>query len=127
MKFKKILTILFKNTKNNIDILGRVYILKIRRFSATRGIVEYKFLILCLILNKENYGIFTNSRLGEKVIIYKNISTGNILSMAKGLGYLEDKLIEMFIKLSPAVSNYKNRKMVGFMNNFMIPDHLNVE
>ena len=47
--------------------------------------------------------------------------------MAKGLGYLEDKLIEMFIKLSPAVSNYKNRKMVGFMNNFMIPDHLNVE
>ena len=83
-------------------------------------------MILYLILNKENYGIFTNSRLGEKVIIYKNILQ-ETYCLWQRLSYLEDKLIEMFIKLSPAVSNYKNRKMVGFMNNFMIPDHLNVE
>jgi hypothetical protein len=64
----------------------------------------------------------------ERTSILKKVLTGNILSMAKGLGYWVDKPIETFIKLRPVEVNYKDKKMVGFkggfMVNFVIPDHL---
>ena len=50
------------------------------------------------------------------------------MSVAKAWAIERTNSLRCLNKLSPAVSNYKNRKMVGFMNNFMIPDlHLNVE
>ena len=90
--------------------------------------VEYKFLTPWLALNQDNYERFANSGIDERTDILKKILTGNILSMAKGLGYWVEEPIEVLIKLNPVKINYKNRKMIGFkggfMTNFMIPNHL---
>jgi len=70
-------------------------------------------------LNQANYEKFINSNSGERVEILKKILTGNILSMAKGLGYCVDKPIEVFVNLRPVQVNYKNRKMIGFKGEFI--------
>jgi hypothetical protein len=111
-----------------MSILEKGYVLKNKELGTAEGMVEYKFLTPWLALNQDNYGRFTNSGIEERTDILKKVLTGNILSMAKGLGYWVDKPIEVLIKLRPVEVNYKDRKMVGFkggfMTNFMIPDHL---
>jgi len=111
-----------------MSILEKGYVLKTRELKTTERMIEYRFLSPWLALNQENYEKFINSDSGERVEILKKILTGNILSMAKGLGYCVDKPIEMLIKMRPVKVNYKDRKMIGFkgefMTNFIIPDYL---
>ncbi|ODM24788.1 DNA repair protein [Clostridium sp. Bc-iso-3] len=111
-----------------MSILEKGYVLKTKELGTAEGMIEYKFLTPWLALNQENYERFANSGLDEKTDVLKKVLTGNILSMAKGLGYWVDKPIEVLIKLNPVEVNYKDRKMIGFkggfMTNFIIPDHL---
>ncbi|NLI57531.1 CRISPR-associated endonuclease Cas6 [Acetivibrio saccincola] len=111
-----------------MSILEKGYVLKTKEIGTAEGMVEYKFLTPWLALNQDNYERFANSGIDERTDILKKILTGNILSMAKGLGYWVEEPIEVLIKLNPVKINYKNRKMIGFkggfMTNFMIPNHL---
>ncbi|WP_037295137.1 CRISPR-associated endonuclease Cas6 [Acetivibrio thermocellus] len=111
-----------------MNILEKGYVLKTEELKTTERMIEYRFLSPWLALNQANYEKFINSNSGERVEILKKILTGNILSMAKGLGYCVDKPIEMLIKMRPVKVNYKDRKMIGFkgefMTNFIIPDYL---
>ena len=111
-----------------MSILEKGYVLKTKEIGTAEGMVEYKFLTPWLALNQDNYERFANSGIDERTDILKKILTGNILSMAKGLGYWVEEPIEVLIKLNPVKIYYNNRKMIGFkggfMTNFMIPNHL---
>lgn len=102
-----------------MSILEKGYVLKTKELGTAEGMIEYRFLTPWLALNQENYDRFVNSGLDKRTDILKKVLTGNILSMAKGLGYWVDKPIEVLIKLRPVEVNYKNRKMIGFKGGFM--------
>ena len=95
-----------------MSILEKGYVLKTKEIGTAEGMVEYKFLTPWLALNQDNYERFANSGIDERTDILKKILTGNILSMAKGLGYWVEEPIEVLIKLNPVKINYKNRKMI---------------
>lgn len=111
-----------------MDILEKGYVLKTREFGSAESLLEYKFITPWMALNQENHKIFVDSGMEERADILKKVLTGNILSMAKGLGYWVDKPIEVLVKLDPVRVKYKNRNMMGFkggfMTNFVIPDYL---
>lgn len=93
----------------------------------------YKFVSPWIGLNQNNYQKYamTGTR-ADKTAILKRSMTGNILSMAKGLGcWLEkDQQIKLDLQLKEKPVTLKGKTMIGFTGifktNFIIPDYLGI-
>lgn len=86
-----------------------------------------------LPLNEKNYGMYLSlDRVDDRLMLLKRILIGNILSMAKGIGWTVDKEIVLDIReiLAEKVITYKNVKLksfdVRFSSNVFIPNMLGV-
>lgn len=93
----------------------------------------YEFASPWIGLNQNNYPEYINLNTQDKKNrILKRTLTGNLLSMAKGLGlWLEkDQHVKLDLQLKEKPVNLKGKKMAGFTGifktNFMIPDYLGI-
>ena len=84
-----------------------------------------------LPLNQENYAKFMQmDSLADKYAMLENLLTGNILSMAKGLGIHFEKQVECKIVAmeEPRLITYKGVKMMAFdaefKSNVSLPDYI---
>lgn len=97
------------------------------RFGVVQNNIEYRFLSPWLALSSENYERYKLCRdWKERKNLINSIIAGNILSMAKGLGYVVDKKIFVHSLLNEEQAEYKGIKMLSFRGsfraNFEIPD-----
>lgn len=98
-------------------------------FGLNDAFVTFHFIKPWLALNEQNYHEYT--RTGNKRkrdIILKNILKGNLLSLAKSIGYVVDKQIEVTsLFLEEKECFLKRTPMLGFLGtfsvNFEIPDY----
>jgi hypothetical protein len=119
-----------------IELKGKTYcIIKKKlisedvRFGVTDSVIKYRFIKPWIALNEKNYSSYKQLRTQkERGDFLRNILIGNLLSIAKSLGYIvgheikatTDKLreTEIFLKGTP---------MLGFLGtfsvNFEIPDY----
>ena len=110
-------------------IFQREIIVKEQKFGVLDNFYKYEFLTPWLALNEKNYdkyrrfGTWTKRKeLLEKILI------GNIISMAKGLGYTVPESIKASIgNLKEIPTSLKGTPMLGFLGtysvNFEIPDY----
>ncbi len=99
------------------------------RFGLKDTFVTYHFVKPWLALNEQNYHEYIkegNKR--KRDIILKNIIKGNLLSLAKSIGYVVDKQIEVTsLFLEEKECFLKGTPMLGFLGtfsvNFEIPDY----
>ncbi|KUO53431.1 MAG: hypothetical protein APF76_09335 [Desulfitibacter sp. BRH_c19] len=101
-----------------------------RNFGLIDYYIEYKFVTPWLALNQKNNKTYDDASDMEKEEVLKRIIVGNIISLAKGLGYTIEKQIYTWINLKQCPVMFKNIKMRGFIGtfkvNFMIPDYLGI-
>lgn len=98
-------------------------------FGLNNTFVTYHFIKPWLALNKQNYHEYT--RTGNKRkrdLILKNILKGNLLSLAKSIGYVVDKQIEIKVLIfKERECILKGTPMLGFLGifsvNFDLPDY----
>lgn len=101
-------------------------------FTVTDGMVNTYTLHRWLALNSSNYAAYAEAKgLVEKVQRLERILTGNILSMASGLGVFVDVPINVQITDicgKPRVVNYKKVGMMAFdiefRSNVILPDFI---
>lgn len=85
-----------------------------------------------IALNQKNYQVFKNSNQDEQSLMLSKILTGNILSMAKYLGYTleHDQRIKTTLQIQQQTVTLKGNKVLGFTGyfktNFHLPDDLGV-
>ncbi|BBO82134.1 hypothetical protein DSCO28_27000 [Desulfosarcina ovata subsp. sediminis] len=90
----------------------------------------YEFVSPWIGLNQKNYLQYRDANKGEKQKILQSAFIGNILAMAKGVGYWLEKeqRLESELQVRECPVNLKGRTMKGFkgrvQTNFMIPDHM---
>ena len=107
--------------------------LETANFGFTEETYMYKLVSPWIGLNQTNHlnYVAAGSRT-EKATVLKRAMTGNILSMAKGLGCWLEKgqQIKLDLQLKEKPVTLKGKKMIGFSGifktNFMIPDHLGI-
>ena len=100
-------------------------------FSLSRCPVKYTFLTPWLALNEENYEKYKGMKSwGEKETLLKKILIGNIISVAKGVGYvIPDKIVVSRLKVFPTRTpvRLKGVGMTAFLGefavNFELPDY----
>ncbi len=96
--------------------------------STTNREYHYKFITPWLALNKNNFENFNNiSDWKERKVFLNRILTGNILSMAKGLGIIVDRRLYPKTRLDFTSTSYKSVRMLAFTGEFRvrfrIPDY----
>lgn len=113
----------------NYKITHKRLILTDGEFATAPHPVSYTFLTPWLALNEENYEKY--QRLGseeKRRELLKKVLVGNILSIAKSLGYTVEEKIQAEIKrIREAPTSLKGVPMLGFLGefavNFEIPDY----
>lgn len=121
---------------DHINLKGKRYsigqkliILENVSFGLKDTFVTYHFVKPWLALNEQNYHEYIkagNKRTRD--IILKNILRGNLLSLAKSIGYVVDKQVEIIsLFLEERECFLKGIPMLGFLGsfsvNFEIPDY----
>lgn len=96
-------------------------------FGISDTYLHYRFLMPWLALNQTNFNKYleiTNWR--EKKKFLNSIIIGNVISMCKGLGMIEENELFVHSKVDECRVNYKGMKVIGFTGefeiNFNIPD-----
>lgn len=89
---------------------------------------HYKFISPWMALNKNNFEKFEKiDNWKDRKVFLNRILTGNILSMAKGLGIIVDRRLYPKTKLDFTRANYKSVNMIAFTGEFRvrfrIPDY----
>ncbi|MCL0071136.1 hypothetical protein M1N41_00965 [Thermodesulfovibrionales bacterium] len=98
-------------------------------FGLTDFPCRYRFIKPWLALNERNYSFYKKLRNPKrKEDFLKDILTGNLLSIAKSLGYIVDQKIQVAaIKLHEQETFLKGTPMLGFLGtfsvNFEIPNY----
>lgn len=119
---------------NEIEINGKVFKVTQKiitteevEFGCNDAFHDYHFMKPWLALNEKNYRSFFRHAKSDQSQILEKILIGNILSLAKSIGYVvenELKISEPDFRLTEAY--LKGMKMVGIMGsfrmNFLIPD-----
>ncbi len=101
-------------------------------FGFTEKPVAYEFNSAWIGLNQKNYLQYRDANNGEKQKILQSALIGNILAMAKGVGYWLEKeqRLEAELQVCECPVNLKGRTMKGFrgrfQTNFVIPDFLGI-
>ena len=108
---------------------------RIRKYKVDFGDVEqeinYKFITPWLALNQKNIGSYLkcNDWKSRKAIL-RSVLIGNILSMAKGLGYTIKHQLNSTLHLKERKCVLKGNPMIGFIGtfsvNFSLPDHVGI-
>ena len=97
-------------------------------FGDCEDLVEYRFVTPWLALNQKNYQRFARGNKESNNELLKSILIGNILSLAKSLGYKIENRIYAKLRLTSSRVNFKNKSMITFVGsfvvNFHIPDYL---
>jgi len=99
------------------------------RFGESAGVHTYTFLTPWLALNEQNYQHYVCAGSGAaRRALLERILVGNILSLAKGLGYMVTAPIEAEIENYREVrTTLKGTPMLGFLGsfrvNFEIPEY----
>lgn len=96
--------------------------------STTNKEYHYKFITPWLALNKNNFERFNKIEgWKDRKVFLNRILTGNILSMAKGLGIIVDRRLYPKTRLDFTNADYKSVNMVAFTGEFRvrfrIPDY----
>ena len=99
-------------------------------FGDCDDLVEYRFITPWMALNQKNYKRFMRGSKESNDKLLKSTLTGNILSLAKSLGYKIKARIYVRPKLSISKVNFKSNSMITFRGNFIvnfhIPDYLGI-
>ncbi len=128
-----LIEILFQITEIDIkdkimDVMEKGYYVKTYNFCLLEKLREYKFITPWMALNQSNFDKYEKGSENQKIELLKKIITGNILSMAKSLGYRVEEQINVLTKLTPAYVKFKNKNMIAFkgsfLANFMLPDYI---
>ena len=97
------------------------------KFGCWDDFVEYKFVTPWMALNQKNYDRFINNSKENNDRLLESILVGNILSLAKSLGYRIETQIYTKQKLIKRKVSFKNKVMIAFYGsfsvNFEIPDY----
>lgn len=131
----KIVKHAFHNLKEiNLDgewqeIFGKGLEINTAHFNITHSPITYTFLTPWLALNEENYKRY--QRLGseeKRRELLSKVLVGNILSIAKSLGYtVKDEIRAEIKRIREAPTSLKGVPMLGFWGefavNFEIPDY----
>ncbi|MBP2132418.1 hypothetical protein J2128_000339 [Methanomicrobium sp. W14] len=120
---------------NELDLLGSRYEVTKRTIhersvdiDITPKPVSYRFLSPWLALNSKNYESYNKISDWKKRKEFLNkILTGNILSMAKGLGIVVENRLYVHSKIDSVQTRYKSVGMTGFTGefrvNFSLPEY----
>lgn len=98
---------------------------------AVRKPIQYHFLSPWLAFNKSNYARFHEIQdWKEKKEFLNRILTGNILSMAKGLGIVVERRLYVHSHVDRVATKYKGIGMTGFTGtfrvNFSLPEYCGI-
>ncbi len=99
----------------------------VEEFAPTNEPIEYQFLTPWLALNEENFRVYKNSQNPlERKWQLEKILTGNILSVAKSLGFtIGTRIHTSIVNYKPISVNVKNVRMAAFyckfLTNFSLP------
>ena len=89
--------------------------------STTNKEYHYKFITPWLALNKNNFERFNKIEgWKDRKVFLNRILTGNILSMAKGLGIIVDRRLYPKTRLDFTNADYKSVNMVAFTGEFRL-------
>lgn len=121
---------------DHVNMRGKKYFIRQKQiilenvsFGLNDTFVTYHFIKPWLALNEQNYHEYTKTGSKRKRdIILENILKGNMLSLAKSIGYIIDKQIEIkSLILQERECFLKGTTMLGFLGtfsvNFEIPDY----
>lgn len=94
----------------------------------THGMWQYRFVTPWLALNEKNYERYLKMESWpEKKDLINRILVGNVLSMAKGLGFVVDRRLRAATHLDEVPVIFKGIRMIGFVGefrvNFAIPEY----
>ena len=101
-------------------------------FGFTAKPASYEFNSPWIGLNQKNYLKYRNATKRDKNKILQSALIGNILAMAKGVGYWLEKeqRVEAKLQVRECPVNLKGRTMMGFngrfQTNFVIPDFVGI-
>ena len=113
----------------NYPVLQKQLTLENVRFGLSDTPIKFSFIKPWLALNEQNYHVYIRSgSQKKKEVILKNILKGNLLSLAKSIGYIVDKQIEVTsLTFEERECFLKGTPMLGFLGtfsvNFEIPDY----
>ena len=111
------------NSEVKIEVVDRL-------FGDCDDLVEYRFVTPWMALNQKNYERFMKGSKESNDKLLKSILIGNILSLAKSLGYEIKARVYVKPKLSISKANFKSNSMItfrgSFIVNFHIPDYLGI-
>jgi len=124
-------------TISNIDYLnlkGEKYLLTDKKlieqdvtFGVSKDMRFYRLFTPWLALDEESYKRYRGKNVGEKKKQLESILVGNIISMAKGLGYVIMDNLTVTIDVQEVKTSLKGTPMLGFLGtfsvNFEIPDY----
>lgn len=101
------------------------------QFGVQQENAEYAFISPWIALSAENYEKYRScNNWRERKEMLNSVLVGNILSMAKGLGYVAEKRIYAHSLLDPVSVDYKGVRMLAFTGrfrvNFAIPDFFGI-
>lgn len=82
--------------------------------------VRYRFLSPWFALSQENYRAYLALPPEEQPLLLQRILTGNILSMAKGLGLTVENRLQVTASLTPRASRFKTETVMGFVGEFSV-------
>ncbi|MDR0912819.1 MAG: hypothetical protein LBM96_09505 [Methanobrevibacter sp.] len=107
--------------KNSYCVNEKIIHEKEYEVAPTRDELHYKFVSPWLALNSKNNELFKNiNSWKDKKLFLNKILTGNILSMAKGLGIIVNRQIYPKTHLDERNVYYKSIAMKGFVGEFKI-------
>lgn len=88
--------------------------------------LPYRFLTPWFALNTENFRRYRQASVRGRNDMLHRILVGNILAMAKGLGFVVPEEIRAELDVSEKPITFKGQRMLGFLGtfrvNFLIPD-----
>ena len=114
---------------NDYQILQKQLVFKDIRFGITESAINYRFVKPWLALNEDNFDAYVKAEnRRNKNMILSDVLKGNLLGMAKSLGYVVDeKIAVVSLDLEEKKCFLKGTPMLGFLGtfsvNFEIPDY----
>lgn len=90
-------------------------------FGCTNRVLEYKFATPWFALNQANYSKYQMASEAERRELLRSVLVGNILAMAKGLGYgVQEKIVVDLGRLRLKDTKFKEQRMIVFSGNFFV-------
>mgnify|MGYP000144444146 CR=1 FL=1 len=119
---------------DHLDLKGKKYLIidkKLIEKNVKLGINNdmhlYKFLTPWLALDEESYLRYKKRNRFERKRQLESILVGNIISIAKGVGYIITDQIKAIVNVTEVKTKLKGTTMLGFLGtfsvNFEIPDY----